>query len=108
MSQWLRRDQNVPADAPAEPTEACPLTEAYPALDEFLTLTVWDDGSRRETGTLLLCTGDGRYRAWLNDRDAGVSAWVSSGTLSGLLEAIEKGLREGGMEWRVPKGRPRR
>jgi hypothetical protein len=72
----------------------------FAAIAEFVSMGSWEDGTPRVPGTLLVCTGDGAWRAWLNDRDGEVAAWTSADTLQGLLEAVETGLREGSLTWR--------
>lgn len=101
MAAFLRQPPPPGAVALAcpPPEEGDPLF-TYPALHEFLTLAVWDDGSPRQTGTLLLCWGEGRWRAWLNDRDSQRSAWLSAAALADLLGAIEDGLVGSSLEWR--------
>lgn len=104
MGEFLRRYAKPSDDKGVSPAlEACKLTAKYPGLAEFLSSVAWTAEEARETGTVLICTGDGRWRAWLNDRDGGVTAWVSAGTLTGLLDALEQGLVGGGLEWRKAK-----
>lgn len=107
MSEFLRRGPSGRQSPASEPAEDCALSLRFVALTEFLTVSEWEPGTARETGTLLVCTGDGRWRAWLNDRDNQMAAWASSATLEGLLNALEQGLRVGGLEWRStrPRGR---
>lgn len=80
------------------------LTEQYPALTEFLTICLWDaddKSSRRVPGTLLICWAEGRWTASLHDRDGGSRyAWVSATSWTGLMEALEKGLRGDDLPWR--------
>lgn len=87
----------------AVPLEACPLSERWPALAEFLSSGAWDNGDPRERGTMLLVWSDGRWRAWLNDKDTGAAAWMSGETLSEVLDDASEALREGSLEWRVVK-----
>lgn len=106
MGSYLKRPGVEPPTTPGEGIVICGLMDAYPALTEFVTLDRWDDGNERQTGTVLVCFGDGRWRAWLNDRDGSRSAWVSADSLTGLLGALDLGLREGRLEWRgAPPGR---
>lgn len=77
-----------------------------PTLVEWLTRTVWDDGAKRRTGTLMLLAEDGVWKVWMHDRDAAESAWVSGGSLEELLLAVEENLATGGGTWRKDaKGR---
>lgn len=104
MAKFLERAKGGDGNGkPAPVPSTCALMSKYAALTEFLVLSEWEDGSGRETGTLLLCVDAGCVKAWLNDRDGGRSAWLSSGSLTGLLDALESGLRDGDLEWRVAK-----
>lgn len=85
------------------PPVGCRLTEGYPTIFEFLTRDKWDDGKARQRGTLLISWSEGRFRCWLNDKDAARSAWVSQETLSDLLSTAEEGLAGDSLEWRRDK-----
>lgn len=92
-----------------KPAERCKLAERFPTCWEFLALLTWEDGQSRVPGTVLLFSDAGTFKACLNDRDASMSAFVSGSTLTGLLEAMEKGLLAGSLDWRAkrddrPKG----
>jgi len=102
MAEFIRRNLSKKR-TPGEVVQvmSCPLIERYPAISEFLTLDFWDDKSSRETGTLLLCFGEGRWKAWLNDRDGYLTAWLSGETLTALLDAVEKGFLNGDIDWRA-------
>jgi len=76
----------------------------WPILGGFLTLT-GVGGANRKTGTLLIFAEDGRWKACLNDRDGGNYCFASADTVEGLLEALERGLKGGGLDWRVSKGK---
>ena len=109
----LKRNAAVNGDAPHLWVDGsqmvCQLTKMFPTLAEFLVRDAWDPGQARERGTLLVCFGEGRWRAWLNDKDAGgLSAWLSGETLHGVLQACEKGLVAGSLEWRAPRLNGRR
>lgn len=79
---------------------SCSFGEQYPSLWAFLTDSEWEDGTERETGTLLVCVSEGRAKGWLNDRSEGRSCWVSSSTITGVLEAADAVLRTGEGDWR--------
>lgn len=94
------------ADLVVQPTEggggllACDLCRRWPTLAEFLACSVYDDGSEREPGTLLVCVSEGRWRGWLNDRGQGAAAWVSGSTFDALMDSLEDGLLSNALEWR--------
>jgi hypothetical protein len=98
---YLKKRDAVPGNGqPEHLSMAGEVRGKFEAIVEFLSRSQWDDGSARDPGTMLICTGEGRWRAWLNDRDSGLACWVSSDTLQGLLGTVEKGLQEGKLEWR--------
>lgn len=74
-----------------------------PSLVEWLTEVVWDDGSKRQTGTVMVLAEDGVFKAWLNDRAMNRSCWLSAESLEALLVRVEDTLACGKGEWRVNK-----
>lgn len=50
---------------------------------------------------------EGLVKGCLNDRDVGMSAWVSGPGMGAVLEALERGLQEDRLEWRKNKPLPR-
>jgi hypothetical protein len=78
----------------------CEGTALFPQITAFLRDQSYDDGSVRETGTALLFCEDGRYKAWLHDRDLGQSCFLSNTSLTNLLMALEAGLVDDDLEWR--------
>ncbi len=78
------------------------LTAEYPALWEHLTCETYpEDGSPRKTSRLSVFLGAYGLQACLDDKEEGKVAFVSSDTLEGLLGALEAGLRENRLDWRV-------
>lgn len=84
------------------------LAKKVPTLWEFLSLGEYDDGSKRVLGTLIIFVDGALVKGFVNDRDQGLSACVSSGTLLGLLEAVEDGLEGDTLEWRASDNKKRR
>lgn len=76
----------------------------YPVLTQFLTLA-GHGGAQRVTGSLLLFCEDGKWKACLSDRDEGYYAFCSADSFTGLLGALEKGLKSGSLDWRVSKNK---
>jgi hypothetical protein len=70
---------------------------------EWLVLGHWPDGAERTTGTLMLFTEDGRWKAWLHDRDASMGCFVTGRSLEEVLGAAEGAVGEGGGDWRPDK-----
>jgi len=77
--------------------------KAYPSLWEFLTAQQWGNGDRRDTGTLLVFVEGPVVKACVKDKDASAVAFVSARTLKELLQAVDKGLESGGLDWRADR-----
>lgn len=111
----MRRPEKVDLEPPSELdlAEEPVFGEVCPRLLEHLTCRVWDDGTPRETSTLLLFTEEGRWKCCFNDRALGRQAFVTGATLEGLLLALERGVESDGLDWRRrreggPDGKKRR
>lgn len=76
---------------------------AMPALWEFLTLSAWEDGSPRETGTFLIFSEDGKVKGCLCNRDTGHVGFVSADGWVSLLEAVEAALMNDSVDWRLSR-----
>lgn len=105
MPQFLKRREVGDATSKAISTQSLQTADeafhkAYPALAEFLSLEEWEPGTERQRGTLTLFWEDGLFKASVNDRDAEQVAFVTKRAFKGLLEAIEKGLVAGSLDWR--------
>ncbi len=79
------------------------LAQLAPALLEWMTAVVWDDGKARQTGTVLVMTEGGVWKAWMHDRDAKVSSWVTGKDLVEVLTRMDLQLQNGQGEWRSDK-----
>jgi len=73
----------------------------YPTLWAFLTDTTWSTGETRETGSVLIFSQEGQWKAMIKDKDSGHIAFVTKGTFKTLLEALERGLVEEKLDWRA-------
>ena len=80
--------------------EDATMAEEMPTLLALMTSTALVDGKRRQTCTLTIVAEDGTWKGGVRDRDHNVSLWVSSGTLWGVLESLEKALGERPVRWR--------
>lgn len=89
-----------PVSGAAAPDE---WAERYPGIVEMLTADHDPSGKPRQGATLLLFYGDSLAKLCLNDRDQGLSAWITALTLSEALDALEKGLQADTLEWRKPR-----
>lgn len=73
---------------------------AYPAIWEFVSIFKQDDGTRRQTATLLAFVEAGYWKVCLGDRESGLSLWAAGETFQEALEALEACLQSPGPQWR--------
>jgi hypothetical protein len=102
-----KRDAAVASQDGSVLIKAKGLLAKYPALWEWMTLPVYEDGSRRTLPTVNVFIDAGMVKAFANDRDQGLSACLTSDTLEGLLAALDDGLKADTLEWRV-SGAPKK
>lgn len=78
----------------------------YPAVCEFLSASVWEDGSSRELGSLILfwAREDGYWRVCLNCKDSSRVCFVSGDSPEAALANAQKGLESDRLDWRASKG----
>jgi hypothetical protein len=72
----------------------------YPTLFVHMTETVWEDGKKRIPSTLLLFVENGRWKAFLHDRDGKRGAWVTADSWEEVLQASERAIEASSTEWR--------
>lgn len=76
----------------------------FPTLIEYLTRTSYDDGSPRQTSTVMVFIDQGHVKACLNDRDAGRAGWMSADALGSVLDELERALADDSIDWRASRG----
>lgn len=76
------------------------LAKKAPTLLAMLQDTKYDDGSARQTSTLLIFVEAGMVKGCLNDREIGQTLWATGDSLEGLLTGLEARLAKGTGEWR--------
>jgi hypothetical protein len=81
------------------------LSSRFPALAEFLTEALTDEGRPRVTSTLGVSCEDGVWKLCLTDRaQAGekwdFKLWKSGATLFAAFQAVDAELQGGSPEWR--------
>lgn len=99
---------------PVRPVGAAPVDPAaikdafgkmFPTLIDWLTDTAWEGGEVRKTATLFIFWEDGRFKVWLNDRDADRTCCYTAPGVVEALAALEAHLLEASIDWRIPKRR---
>jgi hypothetical protein len=105
MAILRRREAASSIEGSSIPTSSAGLLSVYPAVAEFLSLTQWEDGSSRTTGTVMIFVEDACWKIWANDRDAGQGCFLSGSTLTLAMEQLEVALSSGSGDWRAPRGK---
>jgi hypothetical protein len=85
-------------------SEAPVWATAYPSLSEYVSSAVWEDGTPRETSTLLMFFEEGLFKMCLTDRALQRSLWSSGEEPADCWATLEVLLTEGRGEWRKSKG----
>jgi len=75
----------------------------YPLMTEYLVTRTFEDGSERETSTLLVFAAEGVWKVCLNDRAEQRALWASGASYGDALAALEKLLDSGAETWRPYK-----
>jgi len=96
----MRRPQATARPNPTVAFKDDDMEKKFPNLYAMLTDVTWEDGSQRRTSTLLFFVEDGTMKACLNDRDQGLTGWISADSLAGLLDALETALADDRLDWR--------
>lgn len=78
----------------------------WPTLFSYLTQTAWEDGSARDTASLLIFQQDGHLKFMVRDRASGLCLWGASPTLSELLLSVELTLTDPASVWRLDRAVP--
>lgn len=81
--------------------EATLFSTEFSTLTEWLVENVWEDGTTRETSTLLVFMEEGRWKGCLHDRDGHRSVFLTAGSPEDLFKALDEGLREDSLDWRA-------
>jgi len=108
MAKLARRSANGQHLQPSASVASAGVLAAFPALCEFVSLTTWEDGQQRQTGTVLLLTDSGSWKVWLHDRELGQGLFVTGPDVDGVLLAAEEALESGKGDWRADKGKGKR
>ena len=107
--QYRKENMKVPSKASANLQAAKAVvvfddkafSEMYPSLVGYLSCDRFDDGSPRQTATLLLFFESGGLKVCLNDRHLSRSAFVTAPNFAEVMDTLESGLTNDTLEWRV-------
>lgn len=107
MGQYTQRHASVSENGAVSRWAAADedLQKRCPALVEFLTEQLDDEGKPRVTSTLMVSCEDGRWKLCLTDRaQAGgkfdYKLWVSGETLWEAFSSLDASLAEANADWR--------
>lgn len=96
---WVIPDVVEKSQTPAKARDD-DFRKKYPVLHEFLVLCGYG-GKARKTGSLSLWAEEGKFKACVSDKEGGRIAFISSDSVAGLLEAVDRGLKSGHLDWRA-------
>ena len=77
--------------------------KAYPTVWDYVVQSKWDDGTPRETGSIMIFVQDGCFKGMLRDKDAGCVLWVAAPSIFGVLEAMEAAVSSPTADWRMDR-----
>jgi len=91
---------HIPDDAPFDDRD---FQSKWPTLFDYMFQTTWEDGTLRQTATLMFFAEGVVLKGVLNDRAFARSVFVTSATFSGILDTLEEGLLRNNLDWRQRK-----
>lgn len=99
----LRRPGNAEATGKAVAPQASPgrWGEGYPTLWAFLADPAYEDGTPRQTGTVMLFVEQGRLKAWVHDREQERTAFLTAACPEDLFAELNDGLEDDELDWRA-------
>jgi hypothetical protein len=74
-----------------------------PVVTEYLTSTVWDDGTPRERSTLIVVIEAGMLKVCLSDKATGRSLWRSGSSLEEVIQGMEEVIVFQQADWRTSR-----
>lgn len=75
----------------------------WPRLMEHLTCDEWEDKTSRDRSTLIVFVEGYRWKVCLSAKSEGEVAFMTGDSLYGALDAIELGLVNDSLDWRVSR-----
>lgn len=80
-------------------------SQRFPTLSVLMTHTEGPDGAKRQVCTLTIVCEDGQVKCGINERNKGLSLWVSSQSVGGVFAALEEALGQRPVPWRKVGGK---
>jgi len=100
MSKFIRKAVAIEAGASSGVDFDPQFERDYPATLEYLTCRQLD-GRARQTSTLSIFVQDGLWKAFLNERDQGLSLCVTAASWADLMPSLEESLNLPVIPWRT-------
>ena len=72
----------------------------FPRLFEYVTEGAWEDGTPRQTSSLLMFFEDGYWKTCLNDRALGRTLWATGVNPEAAITSLEAALASEAADWR--------
>lgn len=97
----LKKSAGLGSKDKARPSLGDPtFQQQYPLLWSHLTQSAWEDGTKRQTSTMLVFCQEGVLKCMLRDVEAGQVLWTAGNGFSSLLHAVEGQLESPDADWR--------
>ena len=97
----LKRDENVRGPRLEEPIDlGSSFEDKWPTVYAYVMQDRFEDGSFRQTSTLLFFLDQGRLKVCLSDRQCSRSLFRSSRSVDGCLDALEEALTTDTADWK--------
>jgi len=99
----MKKPQSADRMASTAAAEACDWMLDHSGIFAFLTDSKWEDGTRRELGTMMVFFEDGWWKVMINDKALKRLAFVSGDTYADVMLQVEDGLNKDSLDWRRAK-----
>lgn len=106
MGLLSKADRPVPQAVSAAVMDEQEWSSRWPLMLAYMTQDRWEDGTQRQTSSLLLFKQDGMIKVMLRDKDTGLCLWAAGGGLFAALNAVEGLLGDPKADWRQDRQEP--
>lgn len=100
MGLLNKADRPSPQAVAAAVMDESEWAQRWPLMLAYMTQDRWEDGTARQTASVLLFKQDGMIKAMLRDRDTGLCLWAAGNGLFAVLNALEGLLCDPKADWR--------
>lgn len=98
-----KADQRVRVDGTPSKLDDAETKGLFPTLWDYMTQDRWDDGSPRETASLLIFTQDGMLKAMLRDRENGQCLWTAGVSVATVMFQLDAALNDPNADWKADR-----